>query len=87
MTEINVTSPTGIREVQRFGGADIAACSGTRWRRSGRAELAGLDRGEDGRLRGAGLPLPLPNMQNRLNVEEAAGFAANRRALFQAITR
>ncbi len=25
MTEINVTSPTGIREVQRFGGADIAA--------------------------------------------------------------
>ena len=25
LTEINVTSPTGIREVQRFGGADIAA--------------------------------------------------------------
>ena len=25
MTEINVTSPTGIREVQKFGGADIAA--------------------------------------------------------------
>jgi glutathione synthase len=25
MTEINVTSPTGIREVSRFGGADIAA--------------------------------------------------------------
>ncbi|MGB3540501.1 MAG: glutathione synthase [Mesorhizobium sp.] len=25
MTEINVTSPTGIREIQRFGGADIAA--------------------------------------------------------------
>ena len=25
MTEINVTSPTGIREVQRFGGADVAA--------------------------------------------------------------
>lgn len=25
MTEINVTSPTGIREVQNFGGADIAA--------------------------------------------------------------
>jgi glutathione synthase len=25
MTEINVTSPTGIREVARFGGADIAA--------------------------------------------------------------
>ena len=25
MTEINVTSPTGIREVKRFGGADIAA--------------------------------------------------------------
>ena len=24
LTEINVTSPTGIREVQRFGGADIA---------------------------------------------------------------
>jgi glutathione synthase len=24
MTEINVTSPTGVREVQRFGGADIA---------------------------------------------------------------
>ena len=24
MTEINVTSPTGIREVKRFGGADIA---------------------------------------------------------------
>jgi glutathione synthase len=26
LTEINVTSPTGIREVKRFGGADIAAC-------------------------------------------------------------
>jgi glutathione synthase len=25
MTEINVTSPTGIREVKRFGGADVAA--------------------------------------------------------------
>jgi glutathione synthase len=25
LTEINVTSPTGIREVARFGGADIAA--------------------------------------------------------------
>jgi len=25
MTEINVTSPTGIREIERFGGADIAA--------------------------------------------------------------
>ena len=25
MTEINVTSPTGIREVKRFGGADIAS--------------------------------------------------------------
>ena len=25
MTEINVTSPTGIREVKKFGGADIAA--------------------------------------------------------------
>jgi len=25
LTEINVTSPTGIREVERFGGADIAA--------------------------------------------------------------
>ncbi|MDP2620143.1 MAG: glutathione synthase [Hyphomicrobiales bacterium] len=25
LTEINVTSPTGIREIQRFGGADIAA--------------------------------------------------------------
>ena len=25
MTEINVTSPTGIREIKRFGGADIAA--------------------------------------------------------------
>ena len=24
LTEINVTSPTGIREVKRFGGADIA---------------------------------------------------------------
>ena len=24
MTEINVTSPTGVREVNRFGGADIA---------------------------------------------------------------
>ena len=24
MTEINVTSPTGIQEVRRFGGADIA---------------------------------------------------------------
>ena len=24
MTEINVTSPTGIREVKKFGGADIA---------------------------------------------------------------
>ena len=29
MTEINVTSPTGMREVKRFGGADIAALSGT----------------------------------------------------------
>jgi glutathione synthase len=25
LTEINVTSPTGIREIKRFGGADIAA--------------------------------------------------------------
>jgi len=25
LTEINVTSPTGVREVQKFGGADIAA--------------------------------------------------------------
>jgi glutathione synthase len=25
LTEINVTSPTGIREVKRFGGNDIAA--------------------------------------------------------------
>jgi glutathione synthase len=25
LTEINVTSPTGVREIQRFGGADIAA--------------------------------------------------------------
>ena len=25
LTEINVTSPTGIHEVKRFGGADIAA--------------------------------------------------------------
>ena len=25
MTESNVTSPTGIREVERFGGADIAS--------------------------------------------------------------
>ena len=25
LTEINVTSPTGIRQVRRFGGADIAA--------------------------------------------------------------
>ncbi len=25
LTEINVTSPTGIREVKRFGGVDIAA--------------------------------------------------------------
>ncbi len=25
MTEINVTSPTGIREIERFGGADIAS--------------------------------------------------------------
>ena len=25
MTEINVTSPTGIHEVKRFGGADIGA--------------------------------------------------------------
>jgi glutathione synthase len=25
LTEINVTSPTGIQEVKRFGGADIAA--------------------------------------------------------------
>jgi glutathione synthase len=25
LTEINVTSPTGIREVKRFGGADIAS--------------------------------------------------------------
>ena len=25
LTEINVTSPTGIRQVKHFGGADIAA--------------------------------------------------------------
>jgi glutathione synthase len=25
LTEINVTSPTGIREIRRFGGADVAA--------------------------------------------------------------
>ena len=25
MTEINVTSPTGVREIKRFGGADVAA--------------------------------------------------------------
>ncbi|RYH00221.1 MAG: glutathione synthase, partial [Alphaproteobacteria bacterium] len=25
MTEINVTSPTGIREVKKFGGADVAS--------------------------------------------------------------
>ena len=25
LTEINVTSPTGIREIKRFGGADIAS--------------------------------------------------------------
>ena len=25
LTEINVTSPTGIHEVKRFGGADIAS--------------------------------------------------------------
>lgn len=25
MTEINVTSPTGIREVRKFGGADVAS--------------------------------------------------------------
>ncbi len=25
LTEINVTSPTGIREIQRFGGPDIGA--------------------------------------------------------------
>ena len=25
LTEINVTSPTGVREVKRFGGADIAS--------------------------------------------------------------
>src|SRR5690606_21829306 len=25
LTEINVTSPTGVREIARFGGADIAA--------------------------------------------------------------
>jgi glutathione synthase len=25
LTEINVTSPTGIQEIKRFGGADIAA--------------------------------------------------------------
>jgi glutathione synthase len=25
LTEINVTSPTGIQEVKRFGGADLAA--------------------------------------------------------------
>jgi hypothetical protein len=42
MTEINVTSPTGIREVKRFGGADIARCSGTRSSASG---LAGWFRG------------------------------------------
>jgi glutathione synthase len=25
LTEINVTSPTGIQEIRRFGGADVAA--------------------------------------------------------------
>jgi glutathione synthase len=25
MTEINVTSPTGLREIRNFGGADMAA--------------------------------------------------------------
>ncbi len=34
MTEINVTSPTGIREIQRFDGTDIAALSGTPWKPS-----------------------------------------------------
>ena len=28
MTEINVTSPTGIREIKRFGGPDIAPLIG-----------------------------------------------------------
>ena len=34
MTEINVTSPTGIREVKKFGGADIAALVWTLSRRA-----------------------------------------------------
>jgi glutathione synthase len=42
LTEINVTSPTGIREVKKFGGPDIAALI---WdviedRRSGKANSA-----------------------------------------------
>jgi glutathione synthase len=37
MTEINVTSPTGIQEVRRFGGADIAALiwDAIEWRKKG----------------------------------------------------
>ena len=41
LTEINVTSPTGIREVKRFGGADIAGASGTRSRRSAKGLMSG----------------------------------------------
>ena len=43
MTEINVTSPTGIREVRRFGGADIASLfwDAVEARRGGRAGFIG----------------------------------------------
>jgi glutathione synthase len=35
MTEINVTSPTGVREVKRSAAPTSRRCSGTRWRRKG----------------------------------------------------
>ena len=46
MTEINVTSPTGMREVKRFGGADIAALfwDAVEAKRGGCAEPAACDK-------------------------------------------
>ncbi len=43
LTEINVTSPTGIRQVKDFGGADIAALN---W--DAIEEKAGLPTGRGG---------------------------------------
>jgi hypothetical protein len=39
LTEINVTSPTGIQELERFDGVNVAGGSGTRSRHDWRGEL------------------------------------------------